>query len=530
MQKCYQSIVFTILFLGVGMLQAQTVVMVPTDLMEPTDIFQVIMGDTTATGERNDNNTVYKLQNGGVYISSGRIVNKPEWPLQIEADDLEDTANKPIITRVPNASGDYQDIMRAEGDITFRNIWIIAGEKGPLENHDWGRMRVLGENTRIIVDDCIIEKERGGFLQVRANGLKMYVTNTVLRNGGNRRVFQGNGRGIDARDFFLDTLVMQNVVVHNIQDRFFRSQGGSQPHNYIEIDHCTSFNTAGRHGHIQLGRVLEAKITNNVFMNPIMLGSTPAYTDEQTQPDGDLHKVITVDTLYEGTNLQIESNNIFWTQDVTDYWASNDSVSAPGFLSDLVVQNLGGNAGDAYFTEVLELESIPTTILQYVIDLYNDPTSIEMFDFIVEDIVVEGTAFDSGNLFDFSGFSVCYDPASMSATAGTDGGPIGAVAACADLINSVDNLSTNLALDLQLSPNPVVGSTALTFTTSQTGFVKLSIYDLMGREVTTLHNGMLMKGDHLFNWTPSQMTQQGMYLVSLRTEEGQMVRRVVVSK
>lgn len=530
MQKCYLFIALTLVLLGASTLQAQRIVSVSTDIMNPTDIFQVIMGDTTATGERMDNNTVYQLENGGVYISSGRIVNKPEWPLQIEAADLANTAVKPVITRIPNASGDFQDIMRSEGDVTFRNIWIISGEKGPLENHDWGKMRILGENSRVIVQDCIIEKDRGGFLQLRANGVKMYVENTILRNGGNRRVFQGNGRGVDARDFFLDTLIMRNVIVHNIQDRFFRSQGGSQPHNYIEIDHCTSFNTVGRHGHIQLGRVLDAKITNNVFMNPIMLGSSPSYTDEQTQPDDDLHKVITLDTLYEGTNLEIAANNIFWTQDVMDYWASNDTVSAPGFLSDLVVENLGDDVDDAYFTEVLELENVPGTILQYVVDLYADPTSVEMFDFIVEDVAVEGTPFDSGNLFDLSELSPCYDPSSMSATAGLDGGPIGAVNTCDDLINSVDGPGINLELGLKMTPNPVSTSTTLSFTTSQSGMVKLAIYDLMGRELTNLHNGILMNGEHQFNWTPGNAIQSGMYIVYLRTEEGQMSTRVVVTK
>jgi len=184
----------------------------------------------------------------------------------------------------------------------------------------------MGDDTRVIADHCIFEKDRGGFFQLRGNNIKLYITNCILRNGGNRRILQGNGRGVDARNTTLDTLVMRNTIVHNIQDRFFRSQGAMDPHNYIEIDNCTSFNTVGRHGFIQLGRVLKAKITNNLFIDPIMLGSSPIYTDEQTQPDGDLHKVITLDTLYDGTDLTISNNNVFWNADVTEiayqaqYW------------------------------------------------------------------------------------------------------------------------------------------------------------------------------------------------------------------
>ncbi|MEQ8703614.1 MAG: T9SS type A sorting domain-containing protein [Phaeodactylibacter sp.] len=527
MKKIY---LLSILFLGLGFISnAQRFVLIEAsaDPANPANIFPVIMGDTTANGDRVDNNTVYQLENGQVYVSSGRLVNKPEWPLQIQAVDLQDTENKAIITRIPNASGDYQDIMRAEGDVTFLNLWIIAGEVGPLELHDWGRMRILGEGSRVIVRDCIIEKERGGFLQMRANNVKCYVENSILRNGGNRRVLQGNGRGIDARDFYFDTLVVRNTIVHNIQDRFFRSQGGSQPHNYIEIDHCTSFNTIGRHGHIQLGRILTAKITNNLFINPIMLGSSPIYTDEQTQPDGDLHKVITVDTLYEGTDLEISANNIFWTEDVTDYWASNDTVSAPGVLSQLIEEHLGSEVGNAFFQEQLELNNVPERILQYVIDLYNDPSSINMYDFIVEDVAVAGTPFDSGNLFDFSEFAPCYSPNTESATASTNGGAVGAVGGCEELINSTTEV-LNSSLQLTAQPNPTAGATTFRYTLDQSSQVALSLHSLSGQKVATVFSGYQVAGEQYVEWGPVQAMPAGLYIARLQTEEGVMALKMIV--
>lgn len=506
----------------------QTVVTIPasSDPTSPADIFPVIMGDTTATGERNDNNTIYQLENGQVYITTGRIVNKPEWDLQIQAVDLDDTDSKPIITRIPNASGTFPDVMRPEGNVTLRNLWIVAGEKGPLEQHDWGKIRYMGENTRVIADHCIFEKDRGGFFQVRANGIKMYVTNCVLRNGGNRRILQGNGRGVDARNFALDTLVMRNTIVYNIQDRFFRSQGAMAPHNYIEIDHCTSFNTAGRHGHIQLGRVLTAKITNNLFMNPIMLGSSPFYTDEQTQPDGDLHKVITVDTLYDNTAMTISNNNIFWTDDVEDYWATNDTVSAPGVLSDLVMTNLGGAAADAFFSEKLSLSNVPGTILQYVVDLYNNPMAEDMFDFIVEDEIVAGTPFDSGNLFDFSAFDACYSEDTQSASAAIDGGGVGAVATCG-FVNVFD-VDVNNALALQVFPNPTAGDLNLTFELQSADNANISIMDISGRVMSVLLQGKLNAGTHNYSFDVSNQLNRGMYFLQLQTEQGIMTQKIIV--
>jgi hypothetical protein len=418
--------------------------------------------------------------------------------------------------------------MRPEGNVTIKNLWIIAGEKGPLENHDWGKIRYMGSDTRIIADHCIIEKDRGGFFQIRGNNVKLYITNCILRNGGNRRVLQGNGRGVDARNTSLDTLVMRNTIVHNIQDRFFRSQGAMAPHNYIEIDHCTSFNTAGRHGFIQLGRVTTAKITNNLFVNPIMLGSSPVYTDEQTQPDGDLHKVITLDTLYDNTALTISNNNIFWTEDVTDYWASNDTVSAPEVLSDLVLDNLGSAASDAFYQEVVDLNSVPGTILQYVEDLYADPAATDMFDFIVEDESLAGTPLDSGNLFDFSGFDPCYGEDTQSATAGTDGGAVGAVSFCPELMTSIFDVDVNHALDLQVFPNPTDSELNITFELREASQVNIAILNINGKVVQQLQQGRLLAGQHIFNQQVAGQLAAGMYFLSLQTDQGIMTQKFIV--
>ena len=162
MKKIYQlSFIFLCLLLA-NAIQAQRYVLIEpsADPAVITDIFSVIMGDTLADGTRTDGNTIYQLKNGEVYITTGRIVNKPNWALQIEAEDLTNTDTKPVLTRIPNASGSYPDIMRPEGNVTLKNIWIISGDKGPGEQHDWGKIRIIGDNVRFIVKDCIIEKAR----------------------------------------------------------------------------------------------------------------------------------------------------------------------------------------------------------------------------------------------------------------------------------------------------------------------------------------------------------------------------------
>lgn len=527
MKKIYIYKLFAFLLFA-STIQAQTVKVIPasTDPTSPTDIFPAIMGDTTSTGERNDNNTIYQLENGAVYITSDRIVNTLEWDLQIEAVDLENTDTKPVIARIPNASGTYPDIMRPEGNVTLKNIWFVVGEKGALEQHDWGKIRYMGDNTRVIADHCIFEKDRGGFFQLRGNNIKLYITNCILRNGGNRRIIQGNGRGVDARNTSLDTLVMRNTIVHNIQDRFFRSQGAIDPHNYIEIDNCTSFNTAGRHGFIQLGRVKTAKITNNLFIDPLMMGSSPIYTDEQTQPDNDLHKVITLDTLYDNTSLTISNNNVFWNQDVLDYWASNDTVSAPGLLSSLVMDNLGSEADNAFFSETLTLNSVPGTILEYVSDLYANPAADDMYDFIVEDISLAGTDFDSGNLFDFSTFDPCYDNTTTSASAGTQGQSLGAISFCDNLFTQIENISEISALSI--FPNPSSGEINIAFELQEASDIRIDVLDLNGSTIKQLSSENLLAGSQQYSFDLNGLVAQGMYLLSIQTSKGIAVQKIII--
>jgi hypothetical protein len=284
----------------------------------------------------------------------------------------------------------------------------------------------------------------------------------------------------------------------------------------------------GRHGFIQLGRVNEVKITNNLFMNPIMMGTTPALTDEQTQPDNEAHKVITVDTLYEATSFNISNNNIFWDTEVTDHWATIDTVSEVAVLSDLIIERMGDDAANAYFSEPIALNSVPQSALQYVKDLYADPTSQDMFDIIVEDISAAGFDNDSGNLFDFSTWDPCYSGSSTSANADSEGDAIGAVAGCADLQSGIEELPLNLALALKASPNPAINATTLSFTTTVKGRVDLRVYNFQGGLVQTLVNEDMHAGTHTAVWNNLDAIPAGMYFTQIATTEGRMFVKIVV--
>jgi len=76
-----------------------------------------------------------------------------------------------------------------------------------------------------------------------------------------------------------------------------------------------------------------------------------------------------------------------------------------------------------------------------------------------------------------------------------------------------DPLPTSFALD-QNYPNPFNPSTTIRFGLPSAGNVSLIIYDVLGREVTTLERGIMAEGYHTATWNASSVAS-GVYFARL---------------
>ena len=77
-----------------------------------------------------------------------------------------------------------------------------------------------------------------------------------------------------------------------------------------------------------------------------------------------------IDTLYGDQILEIRNNNI-WTEDaILAYYATNDSVSEAGILTEKIKGFLDADAADAYFIEPLTFGSVPETPIARLISYY----------------------------------------------------------------------------------------------------------------------------------------------------------------
>lgn len=90
------------------------------------------------------------------------------------------------------------------------------------------------------------------------------------------------------------------------------------------------------------------------------------------------------------------------------------------------------------------------------------------------------------------------------------------------------------ALHAKATPNPLNPQTKLTFTLSQSGRVRVLVYDARGRYVKTLLDENRYAGDQTLTWdgsdSRSRKVSSGVYLFRIVAPEGQDIQRVTVLK
>ena len=83
-----------------------------------------------------------------------------------------------------------------------------------------------------------------------------------------------------------------------------------------------------------------------------------------------------------------------------------------------------------------------------------------------------------------------------------------------------------------VSPNPNPGKASITFALPRASQVNLAIFDLQGRQLDVLANGVLEAGPHTIAWNGTRNQKgptAGVYFVRLTTPERVINRRMVVS-
>jgi hypothetical protein len=105
------------------------------------------------------------------------------------------------------------------------------------------------------------------------------------------------------------------------------------------------------------------------------------------------------------------------------------------------------------------------------------------------------------------------------------------VAAFVTGVSQNSNIPQEFTLD-QNFPNPFNPTTQIRFTNPQAGQVKLSVFDLLGRETKVLYQGTLNAGEHTLTWhgrnTSGEAMPSGVYFCRLTQGDRQITRKMLL--
>ena len=495
------------LVLGLGLfsltVMGQRVVQVPTN----EELSTVILGDTLENGERVDVNTVYELERDGLYPVAKEL--SLQSILYIRAADGDGLL--PAIYAQKDDGNNYPKLINTKGDVTLENVYI-SNANGADANPKWGGFRVGGTSSRVILRGCQFEYDKASTVQIRADSIKLYMYNCVAAKTGNYATYNGNGRLVDTRGYYVDTIVVQHVTAYYMQDRIIRNMGGEI--NYLEFDHITVVNNQGMHGCFAMAKVHHAKITNNLIING-EYGGDRLNDPEQTGPEPDnLHiYMITMDTLYEDTQLEIHHNNFAFSQDLIDYFDNNDTIWTPMILAPMVANTLGADSVDAYFTEAVEFNNMPAFPWDFLEAIYTNPQPSPMPNNWPDEIGI-------------SNIDASYADTYTSYTAAEYNKPLGDLS-WFDEYESVEE--TPVFDNVKVYPNPVRNNANFTYNLSNASDVHLNIYSVTGQLVSTVDAGYQSAGEQSIIWDAASL-QSGVYFYTIKSKNTSRTGKLLVTK
>jgi hypothetical protein len=92
---------------------------------------------------------------------------------------------------------------------------------------------------------------------------------------------------------------------------------------------------------------------------------------------------------------------------------------------------------------------------------------------------------------------------------------------------SIPGGSPDIAIELDQYPNPSGGSFTIQYTLPRPGAVRLSLFDILGREVSVFIDKEQTAGRHVDHF-PSTQLAPGVYILRLQTRGQSIVRKVVL--
>lgn len=536
--------------------QAPDTVMVyanPPGVSNGVLINDFINGDTTVTGQRNNPNRVYVLQQTGAvdttYYIAAPIESK--YNLTIIGKKNPVTGKIPVIQcfiNPDNSSPGNFFVGDSGSSFTFKNIYFLATRTDGTQGTGV-ILKTTGTNITVNTDHCVYENFGGNMFTNNGDHFKFIAHNNEFRNitsvfwqGGS--VLWSNGGAI------IDSLIFVNNTFFCVTRAVY---GSPKYIGYLNFDHNTLFMGVG--GTFLAQQISNASFTNNIFYGLMAHGADSSYI--KSGGANAAHQgfgIIMVDTLssllnapYNLTeaqrNIVVKNNAYCWPQGFYTYWKTVTDTGA-AHHSGLITPPVWMNAQT-------QLMFNNKTTWPGLSASNNDSTDPGF------DASLVGTAVDSCLRFvnliwtaqavgSFRWGQLPADPYSPTYpvpenlrysntalyTAGTDGKALGDLNWFPEQITGVLQSHNPIPAKFDLSqnyPNPFNPTTNINYSIPKSTFVSLKIYNILGQEVATLYQGFQKAGSYTANFDASKLTS-GVYLYRLQTNAFSETRKMILMK
>jgi hypothetical protein len=528
----------------------------------------VINRDTVAGGYVKPN-TVFLLQQTGsidtVYYVSAPITVKGS--VTVIGKINPTSGHPPVIA--PNINSDNSsigDFFEPQGNdtLTLRGLYFL-GTRQDGQSNTSRFVTPSGDNNVFIFDHCILDNITGpantpNLFDTWAHAhCSFYITNSEFRNSQDDAVGNPGLAWIEVSDPLgipCDTAYFRNNTF------FFNGGlvlgGGGYACNKLDFQHNTIFMST-QQGVFELYHLTNAVITNNVFYS---VGSASQPVSWGWNPGNWFTGAIVLDTLTTtlkgapfnlteaGRHITITNNAYFWPSVIKSEWtklslspqqlvgargdmltnktiwpninvASNDSTD-PGFNATLVSQSIanmktlmdtayGGTASGSaggYRPYVYKMAP-PTSKITWT-NVASNWAATQGYP-VPENLRYSSTTMKS---------------------AGTDGKALGDLNWFPEQITAVSEQPNTLPTKFELSqnyPNPFNPSTKISYTLVTKGMTRLSVFDILGREVAVLVNEVQNAGSHEVTFTANNLSS-GVYLCKLMNSGNMTTKKMVLMK
>jgi len=513
--------------------QSDTVVVPAFDENSQPALYDFIIGDTTATGERNNPERVYKLQRGLVYPLKRTMAIDFDLTMIADEDDPSSPVRPPMLIAIENNDGDRPNPLLFSNKIgctiILKNL-IFQGVPADKGKTGVQRTAIQGaaDSTRMFIDHCVFNGYRHSSVAMWRKGYKLYITNTIFRYGQANKSWW-EGVSIMGWDVHGDSLVVENCTFFDNTAAALNIGKTNSFVNYVKFDHNTvmgsQFNVLYTFGQTN------AYITNNLFIDTYAMGiDSGGVAAGWVDMDNLQGSIVPVDTndadilmeemgITEADRVMEVRNNVYWWADtIKKYWVARNfpwGDTNNVFMNTRDRSMFNDDANYPHLTETGNIEADPG------------------FDPVLEKKVVEGfitygnmlyDALESESKFvgyfhhypdgnyvtDASDIDLPFDlpwplPEDLSysnetlKTYGTDGKPVGDLN-WFGLPTGIKNVKKANHFGLSSYPNPFTTTTTISYQIDSKVNVRLSVYDLTGREVTVLINRLQVPGTYTIEW------------------------------